>query len=340
MKKKQTPAAEGNRIRSRLITVFKLIFVVALLGFLVKNGFISPQAMLQAAHQWPKLLPAVLGLFLTMVMGVFRWQWLLKAQNIHLSWYRTFQLTLIGNFFNIALPGAVSGDFVKAFYIGQEMKGHRSRAFGSILFDRVAGLSALVMVSATALFFQIKRYAHTPLLGAIGWLLTVAALCVVLFYGYLFLVREKHDIVLILLRKAEKKVPVLGSLVRVYESLRHYHNHRWTIMKVLLISCLIHLTVGWCCLTFAQALDSTPLSLFAVYIIVPLGLLVTAVPVAPAGVGTGNVAFLYLFDKIGSARGADIYSLYALTNILIGCLGAVIYFRFKSSRKGAASMKF
>lgn len=341
MKKKKTTSSEPSRTRSRMITAFKVIFVTALLWFLIKNGFISPQAIFQALQQWQKILPAVIGFFFTMVLGVFRWQWLLEAQNIRLPWLRTFQLTLIGNFFNIALPGAVSGDFVKAFYIGQEMPGQRSRAFGSILFDRVAGLSALVMVSAVALFFQFRRYTHTPLMAAIGLFITVAAICVVVFYAYLFLVRERHDLVLFLLRKLEKKVPISGSLVRVYESLRHYHNHRITILKVLLISCAIHLTVGWCCLTFAQALDPTnPLSLAAAYIVVPLGLLVTAVPVAPAGVGTGNVAFLYFFEKIGSSRGADIYSLVAMTNILIGCLGAIVYFQFRGSRKTKPGVGF
>ena len=48
-------------------------------------------------------------------LGPIRWQLLLRAQGIKLSMGRTAQLTLIGNFFNIALPGAVSGDFVKAF---------------------------------------------------------------------------------------------------------------------------------------------------------------------------------------------------------------------------------
>jgi uncharacterized membrane protein YbhN (UPF0104 family) len=142
-------------------------------------------------------------------------------------------------------------------------------------------------------------------------------------------VSETKDPVLRFFRLIEKKVNKLAPFTHIYESLRHYHRHRWTVVKALLLSMLIHLTVGWCCLNFAQALGETHLSLLSVYVIVPLGLLVTAIPIAPAGVGTGNFAFLYLFHLIGSERGADIYSLLAITNILIGCIGGIIYLRYR-----------
>ncbi|MBI2712371.1 MAG: flippase-like domain-containing protein [Bdellovibrio sp.] len=337
MKKKSSLTPHQVKFRNRIKTFLKLALVIALLAFMLRNDLISPKALLQAFHRWPQLLPAMGGLFFTMLLGVFRWQWLLRAQNIHLSWYRTFQLTLIGNFFNIALPGAVSGDFIKAYYIGQETGGQKSRAFGSILFDRVAGLSALVMVSAGALAYQFQKYSHSSLIGAVGLLMTIAAICVALLYGYLFLVKEKHDVFLIFLRKTERKFPAAGAFVRVYESLRHYHNHRLTILKVLAISCVIHLTVGWVCLTFAHVLDPGPIRLADVYVVVPMGLLVTAVPVAPAGIGTGNLAFSELFKNIGSLRGGDIYNLYAMTNILIGMIGALIYFRFRSKLQISAA---
>jgi uncharacterized membrane protein YbhN (UPF0104 family) len=160
--------------------------------------------------------------------------------------------------------------------------------------------------------------------------LGLGAGCVILFYGYLFLVREKHDPVLKCFLWLEKKSSKAEALTRIYQGIRHYHHHRTTVIKVLLLSIVIHLAYGWGCFGFAEALGDLHLSLIGLYIVVPLGLLVTAVPVAPAGVGTGNVAFLYLFQLIQSQRGADVFSLAALTNILIGAVGGLIYFRFRS----------
>ena len=331
MTKKNTSSGRSQAIRQRMILLLKLTFVVGLLYFLAKKGFISVQATRAALTQWQKIIPAFLGLCFTTLLGVFRWHWLLQAQNIHLRLSKVFQLTLIGSFFNIALPGAVSGDFVKAFYVGKEAKGQRTRAFGSILFDRVAGLSALVVLSASAILLQFRTILHTPLFGAIQLLVGIAAGCVVVFYGYLFVVRERHDLFLIMLKRIERKFSSIGSITRIYESLRHYHHHRFTVLKVLMISGLIQITVGWCFLKFAQSLGETSLSPISLCIIVPLGLLVTAIPVAPAGVGTGNLAFLYFFNLIGSERGADIFSLFALSNILIGFIGGIVYFQFRGA---------
>jgi len=316
MSKKNSPPNPFEPLQKKGILLLKFLLVVGLLTFLAKRGFISIQATHQALQQWQKIVPAIGLLFCCTFLGVSRWKWLLEAHQIHLSWGRVFQLTMVGNFFNIALPGAVSGDFIKAFYIGKEMKGHKSKAFGSILFDRVAGVSALVLVSAGALAAGLTSFLNSPLFSAIQVLIELAATCVILFYTYLFLVREKGDPLLRFFRSLEKKCTPIGTLTRIYA-----------------LSVLIHLVTGWSCLTFAQALGDSNLPLLAAYVVVPLGLLVTAVPIAPAGIGTGNIAFLYFFHLIGSERGADIFSLYALTNIFIGAIGGLIYFRFKSHIK-------
>lgn len=337
MKKSQNKI--NPALKQKIILFLKLVFVFGLLYFLAQKGFISLSATQQALSHWEKIVPAVLALFFSVFLGVIRWQWLLRAQDIHLNWGRTTQLSLIGCFFNIALPGAVSGDFVKAFYVGKETRGQKARAFGTILFDRVVGLSALVLVSAGALIFGFESYLNTPLFAAIQFVLGTGAVCVITFYTYLFLVREKHDPLLKFLKYIDGRVEKLKSITQIYESLRHYHNHRVTVIKALLLSIFIHMTVGWGCLYFAQALGEMQLPLSALYVVVPLGLLITAVPVAPAGVGTGNVAFLYFFHLLHSERGADVYSLVAMTNILVGMIGGLIYFRFRSHGEKAPSLE-
>lgn len=327
--KKKTPPT-NSKLKTKVGLLLKISFIGTLLYYLVQKGFISIEATQAALTQWEMILPAALAIAFANFLGVFRWQWLLQAQNIHLKWTKVFQLTLIGNFFNIALPGAVSGDFVKAFYVGKVTQGEKAKALGSILFDRVAGVSALVLVSATALALGFETYADSMLFKGIQILLLTGATCVLGFYGYLFLVKEKHDPFLISLNLLKKKLPAfdkaLSTIIRLYTSLRHYHNHRFTVLRVLAISAVIHMTIGWTCYQFAHALGVNDLSLLSLYVVVPLGLLVTAVPVAPGGIGTGNIAFLYFFKLIGCQRGADIYSLLALCQISISSLGGIAYF--------------
>jgi uncharacterized protein (TIRG00374 family) len=318
-------------MNSHVKLFLKIAFVFGLLFFLGKKGFISVDQTQRALANWRYSLPGFLGLVLTSTFGIIRWNWLLKAHDIELPLARVFQLTYVGNFFNIALPGAVSGDFVKAFYVGKEAQGQQTKAFGSILFDRVAGLSALVVLSAAAFLVEMASLGDSKSLRAIQLLITTTAAAVILFYGYLFLVRESHDPLLRLLAFIQKKYPKLGIFAQVYSSLRHYHSHRMTVMKVLGISLLIHIIIGWSLLQFAYALGETQIPLLPMYVVFPMGVLVSSVPIMPAGVGTGNLAFHYLFELIGSQRGADIFSLFVVGQLLIGAFGGLIYLRFRTT---------
>jgi glycosyltransferase 2 family protein len=319
-----------------LKTFLKSAFILGLLYFLIQRGFISWKETQKALDRWPNVLTGCLLLAMTNVLGAVRWQWLLAAQGIRLPGKRTLELTLVGNFFNIALPGAVSGDFVKAFYIGKELPGKRARAFGSILFDRFAGLGALVLVAALAMLSlsmmdagQIQGISIQTFV-TLRPLIIICILTEIFFFCYLFVVREHRDPILMLCRRLEKIHPKLQAVTRIYEGLRHYHHHKLAVFKVILISIFIHVCVGVALLQFAAALGADHLPILGVYTVFPLGLLITAVPIAPAGVGTGHMAFLYLFNLVGSARGADIYTLFALTNIAYGAIGGIVYLRFRS----------
>ncbi|HUP58522.1 MAG TPA: lysylphosphatidylglycerol synthase transmembrane domain-containing protein, partial [Bdellovibrionota bacterium] len=179
---------ETSRSRSKLTLALKALAVFALLGALGYKGLISLEKTKQALFDWEHMALAVGVSAVALALGMMRWQWLLRAQDIHLPFFRTIQLTLIGNFFNVALPGAVSGDLVKAFYIGKEVEGKRARAFGAILFDRVVGVSALVIVSAGALAAGLGTFSGA-LIHGIRLMMLLAAAGVIGFYVYLFVVR-------------------------------------------------------------------------------------------------------------------------------------------------------
>jgi uncharacterized protein (TIRG00374 family) len=322
-------------MKSSLVkTLLKILFVGGLLYFLTRKGFISLQATRTAFTHWPNIALATALMGLNALLGAVRWQWLLRAQNIRLPWARTIELTFVGNFFNIALPGAVSGDFVKAFYIGKDLPGQRTRAFGSIFFDRLAGLSALVLLAAIAMVLGMPSFSNdaisSKMITVIRPFILLAGAGVLVFYSYLFLVKENHDPLLALFRKLEKLHVKASALTRIYESVRHYYHHKKTVFAVLAISLFIHSLVGMALIIFANALGETQLNPLALYVVFPLGLLITAVPIAPAGVGTGHTAFLYFFNLIGSARGADLFTLYALMQIFYGAVGGIFYLRFRA----------
>lgn len=309
---------------------FKIIFVTVLLYYLTKRGFLSIEETKKALFRFHFIIPAYLALLTAAILAVIRWNVLLSAQKIILPLGRVFQLGFIGNFFNIALPGAVSGDVVKAIYVAKEIHGNRAKAFGSILFDRVAGVSALVLVSLLALFLSLQAPWGHQLLTAIQLFVGVAGVVVLVFYAYLFIVKQSYDPLLMTFKALEKRFVPLGSLTRTYEGILTYRTHSRAVFISLGISTLIHLLVIFACYQFTLALGESHVPLLAITVVVPLGLLVTAVPLTPAGVGTGHAAFLALFHLIGSERGADVFNLFVLYSFIQGIFGGLIYLRFKS----------
>jgi uncharacterized protein (TIRG00374 family) len=288
-------------MKKQLKLLLKIGIVVALLVFLSKKGFISVQDTQRAFSHWGNISFSLGIVIFCAFLGALRWQWLLEAQGIRLNFWRTCELTFVGNFFNIALPGAVSGDVIKAFYVGREVQGQRARAFGSILFDRVAGLSVLMLISAMALPFGLASpsiSSSSGLLSTIKPFIVIAGGGFICFYAYLFLVRESFDPILMLLRKLHGAMPKVEAVTRIYQSIRHYHHHRLTVVRVFLLSLFIQILVGLAIISLAHALGENSISPAGVYMLFPLGLLVTAIPVAPAGVGTGHaVWFIFALNQ-------------------------------------------
>src|SRR5690606_40799569 len=141
----------------------------------------------------------------------------------------------------------------KAVYVAREAPGYRARAFSSILFDRVAGVSGLVLIATGALVMSLSRPWAGRTLAEIELFVGICGAVVVSFYAYLFLLGDHQDPLLRLFTVLEKRVPALGSLTRIWEGLRHYRTRRGPVALAVGISLLIHVLVISACLHFACA---------------------------------------------------------------------------------------
>jgi hypothetical protein len=308
----------------------KAAFVVLLLWFLARKGLISVQATREAFAHWERMSLAVAALLGSLVLSVLRWHWLLRGRGIKLRLRRTFALSMIGNFFNLALPGAISGDFVKAFYIAKERPGRREDVFASILFDRVVGLAGLVLLASVALLLEGDAILGAKVVSGLQVVILSTAVAVVVFFGYLFLVREHHDVLLGLLRRLEGRVPGVASVVRLYVAIRRFGDRPAAVVGAIAVSVVIHCLVCSMFLNLWRAVEPGSLTILALLVVVPVGLLVTTIPIAPAGLGTGHAAFGWLFLLLGSRMGANVFSLSVILQVALGAVGGLVYLRYRS----------
>ena len=62
-------------------------------------------------------------------------------------------------------------------------------------------------------------------------------------------------------------------------------------------------------------------------------MIVTAIPLAPGGMGVGHVAFDKLFSFLSISNGADLFNIFWITMMLINLLGINTLFNSRKIKK-------
>jgi uncharacterized protein (TIRG00374 family) len=269
------------------------------------------------------------------LLAIRRWHFFLHDQGIHLNFAQTYRVGMIGVFFNLALPGAVSGDFVKINVISKLFP-NRSLLVPtgcSLLIDRFIGLSALVFVSAASILTAYVTGFSDQLTAIVGPVMLGIFLVFSVTTFILWWTPSPSDPLLFLARLAQKSIPtrlnrlhplILG-LQRTYELLKQYRNKPRLLFQAFLTSLLVQALVIFAFYGFALALKETNVRIFDLLLIKPVVLLICAIPLTPSGLGTGNLAMLSLGKYAGIRNGSDLFALGAAVNLLISLKGAFFY---------------
>ncbi len=324
-------ASQGVSLKERAKLLLKFSLVGAVFYYLHHKGLITAESFQKLFSSPETWIVCTVLTALNTVFGSLRWQVLLRTQGVELPFREVLQLNLIGGFFNIALPGAVSGDFVKAMIVSRKVEGSRAGVFGSMIFDRILGVSAMVLVGAVSALLSVL----IPWGGRLPAVLLVSVGAVgaaaIGFFLYLFLSRRRdpfHGVLRFFSSRSEK----FGSLERLYLGVMGYRAHPRRVGKAIALSVVIHLFLILMSFFITEAISPERVPVFAIAVIVPIGMLATAIPVLPAGVGTGHAAFLGLFHLVGSPLGAEVFSMMVLYQVLVGVIGGLVYLRMLSRR--------
>lgn len=320
-------------VKERLKLAFKFLLVFGVFYFLYKKGLITGESFKKLFASPGTLIACTLLMAANVGFGALRWQVLLRTQDANLSFWEVLKLNMVGSFFNVALPGAVSGDLIKAVHVSGRFPEKRAQVFGSMLFDRLLGVSAMVFVGtfAAVLSLIIPWGGHLPpvLLYAVGGV----GFGLMLFFVYLFL-SHRNDPVFSAIQFVTKRHEKLSMIDRLYLGVMSYRAYPGRVLKAIAFSVMIHLLLVTMAFIITETISTgAALAPFAVAVVVPIGILATTVPVLPAGVGTGHAAFFALYKMIGSDQGAEVFSLIVFFTILTGIVGGVVYLKVLYEKK-------
>lgn len=317
-----------------LVQSLKLLFSAGIIFWLIQSGKLNFTALKNLLSPGPACLGLTL-VFLNLYFASERWRILIRSQGLKARSWPVFKLSLIGSFFNFAMPGGVGGDVIKAYYFTHENPGSKVVAVTSVLMDRVLGLFAMILLALMVMVYDINHIIHIPILLTLFWVITGLT---VGFIIALTLIFSQKIYASGILKKIIAKLPLSQKFLKLYESMHLYGRDGNRFVQVIVLS-----LIGQLCSIFFLYLAGimagfTDVPLKTYLLVAPLGFMSMAIPISPAGVGVGQAAFYFLFNLYTGTQtelGATAITAFQVGIFLVSLLGAFFYLRRKDRVEAA-----
>ena len=323
-------------MKKTLLTLLQVAVTVGLLWWVFHDPAKRAQ-MGEALRQanWGWLWIGVGVFFMCTILATVRWKVLLNVQGIDMGWVRTWQLFMVGMFFNLFMLGSTGGDVVKMFLTMREAPDNKAAALLSVFMDRVIGMMALILISLGFLYFRYDVLSHSPassaLLTTLLWLLAAAVVVTVgMFVGSAF--GWVHYL--------PSWTPLRGRIVEVSAACHMYaKGWRQTIWAFLVSFPLFAMFF----ITFycAARAFTDQLGLVDVFSVLPIVAVITAIPISVSGIGVRESLFVSLLAPFGIT--AAIATLISVTGFLINTVGSLagglVFLFYRPSDRAAVNLR-
>ncbi len=265
-----------------------------------------------------------LGLmFLARYLLAFQMKLLTDKQQMGLSLGRIFQINLITGFYQMFLPGDLSGGAIR-WYKLSDASNKSAEALASILFSRLVHTMVLVILGISLWTFDIQYQSHY--LVALGLLSFLAML--VMVYASLF----REDISFRLTQSLTRvNFPVIADIIsnkirKFLASTSRYHTlSQRTLFVIVGLSLFAHLISSLAWELFAISLGLN-ISFVAVCWVRAVALIVNMLPISVSGLGIREGTLIVLLQPYGIA-GADAVALSMLlfgSTVFFGAIGGLL----------------
>ena len=312
--------------------IIKFGITIGIFYYLISSGKLNFQK-LNIFWEKPIILVVLLVVFGLIIVPIctVRWWFLLNALSLNVPLSRSFLLTWIGNFFNTTLPGAVSGDFIKGYYVIKANNNEeKTKAFMTLIIDRFTGLFGLIVLAFITLVFNFQIIFDQPNLQPLAFSIIGLFIGTVIFYTIvLFPFKEGRDPFIKIINKLPKK----ETFLKIYTTFKVYQNHKKILFWTLFLSTIVQFLVAIAFVIIIKTLGIDNVNFATQMFIMPIGLITVAIPVAPGGIGVGHVAFDTLYQMVGVSGGADIFNLFVIIQLSVYLLGGVVYFIYNNEYK-------
>ena len=304
----------------RLINAALVVLAFCLLGLVIWQKREKIREVFNRPLDIRLLVLALAVYHVAMICTFVRWYLLVRVIEPRFRFRETLLLGFIGMVFNLLIPGAVGGDLIKASYLVR-MRIRKTQAVASMVIDRILGLLGLFILSAVA--------------GGFAWQLATPDVRKLIVAAWVAVGLALLVLAMIFSQVLTKLFPRLGGgqsrLGLVVSELREmsttYSSRLGVVLVAEALSIFTHgLNVVAFYLVGRMLFPGMTTTLVQHFLMVPLTLFSTAVPLPFGALGLSEEVGQQLFELVGHPSGALAMMGFRVLMYAGGLVGACVYF--------------
>ena len=295
---------------SRLKLLIAAVLIAALLYLVKPLELWHALAQLSAAAVICLILLSVLLIYIS----ALKWKLFLESFGNAVNVFHLFKLYVLGYFVNLFMPSYLGGDAVRSFYIGRKVGQHD--ALAATILERYTGLAAMLVLALIFVWF----------VDYVTWEMKLAVVGVALALTTATFVALSTTLTAALGR-ITKLAPLMRHIGKIQEALDLARRNHALLLKALGLSFLFHTATVVNTLVCAHAVGWTTAPAGELFVVLPLILIIGAVPLAPSGLGVQEGAFYFFLTAVGAtpAQALGIGVILRAKQVLIAGAGALIW---------------
>jgi uncharacterized membrane protein YbhN (UPF0104 family) len=276
---------------------------------------------------WQLTLAACLCL-IGFCLSFVRWYLLVVALRLPFQLRDAFRLGFLGQMLGFVSLGSVGGDLFKALFIARAQQTRRAEAVASVFVDRAVGLYGMLILVCISLFGITVGHLPPAIIAVvktseIGFLVGTFGLATLLlgwielrwFDGWL------------------RRYPwAFAIMQRIQDGLDHYRDKPVYLGAAVGLAVVSHVLIATSLFVAANGLTEGAPSWLEHCVIWPLGGAASALPLAPAGLGTFELALSYLYGHFSTSKSSSAIGLvvalgFRCVTIAAALVGFMIYWK-------------
>jgi len=273
--------------------IFRLTVSIGIMVYLITvfdwNKVIMVLTQLRIEYMWPAPFLLILSFYFA---GV-RWRALLTHFGIQLKARDGFVYYLIGNFYNIMLPGVIGGDVIRVGICAAIKKGSVANIALTALIERIFGMLVVLAVGTLAILLlpdPLRTALGTPVTVTMP-LMTAGAFLALIGGGIFFFLMPSPWF-----ENNNNESKIIQVLLRVISKIKKISIP--TFFTVILWSAFFQTSNILASYFLAKAINiDLPLALF--FVVFPIAYILTALPISLGGLGVREGIIALLLSRVG-----------------------------------------